>query len=119
MEYTVNTDYKPAAAYDVQNEESVKQQVLSALMQNGQIEFCNVAVSGARVIVGVIPYPLFSRSEREKLEQTIAKSVYALYDFDDVAVSFDTDVIYALSKEDMPKEIFDALFDSVKKRRAQ
>lgn len=119
MEYIVNTDYKPAAAYDMQSEESIKQQVLSALMQNVQIEFCNVAVSGTRVIVGVIPYPLFSRSQREKLEQEIAKSVYALYDFDDVAVSFDTDVIYALSKEDMPEETFDALFESVKKRKTQ
>ncbi len=117
MEYIVNTDYKPAAVYDVQSEESIKQQVLSALMQNGQIEFCNIAVSGTRAIVGVIPYPLFSRSEREELSREVAKSVYALYDFDDVVVSFDTDVIYALSKDDITKECFDELFDSVINRR--
>ena len=116
MEYIVNADYKPAM-YDIQSDKDVEKQVLSALMQNSKIEFCNIAVSGTRVIVGVIPYPLFSRSEREELSREIAKSVYALYDFDDVAVSFDTDVIYALSKDDITKECFDELFDSVINRR--
>lgn len=116
MEYIVNTVYKPAM-YDIQSDKDVEKQVLSALMQNSKIEFCNIAVSGTRVIIGVIPYPLFSRSEREELSREVAKSVYALYDFDDVVVSFDTDVIYALSKDDITKECFDELFDSVINRR--
>lgn len=116
MEYIVNTDYKPAM-YDIQSDKDVEKQVLSALMQNSKIEFCNIAVSGTRVIIGVIPYPLFSRSEREELSREVAKSVYALYDFDDVVVSFDTDVIYALSKDDITKECFDELFDSIINRR--
>lgn len=119
MQYITDNQYKPVATCEAYVEDDVKSQVQSVLTQNDKIEFCNVAVSGTKAIVGVIPYPLFSRSEREVLERDILKSVYSLCDFEDVVVSFDTDVIYALSKSDcMSNEDFDALFESVQKRRA-
>lgn len=119
MQFIQNVDCAPCALIE-QNDESVRQNIISELAKSDKIEFCNVAVCGSRAIIGVIPYPLFSRSQREALEREISKCAYSLYDFDDVAVSFDTDIIYALSKSDsMHKDVFDSLFESVRKRRAQ
>lgn len=122
MEYAIDTTCVPYCNVSAVNDtKSAADTVITALMQNPQIEFCNMAVCGARAIIGVIPYPLFSRSEREELERAIAKEAYSLYDFDEVVVSFDTDVIYRLSKSDgtdMEKKVFDDLFESVKNRRS-
>lgn len=103
-----------------ESEKNVYEDVVGALMQNSLIEYCNVLLCGKKALVGVVPYPLYSRSQREKLQKDIKEKVYSLYDFEEVVVSFDTDIIYSISKycqDEIKEEEFLKLFNMAKNRR--
>lgn len=117
---TITANYIETAKIDNDNYQSVSDEVIGGLMQNSLIEYCNVLIKGKRALIGVVPYPLFSRSQREELERNIQKAAYSLYDFEEVVVSFDTDIIYGISKfndGNISDEEFDKLFSSAKNRK--
>lgn len=99
----------------------VKQGVELILLQNSLIESFSVLVYGKKVLIGVIPYPLYSRSHRLALEAAIKADINNVYGFDEVLVSFDTDIFYELNKlnkiGNVTQQQADELMYSVKVRR--
>lgn len=113
---------------DVPYVESVQQDITIAkqgveliLSQNAQIESFGVIVWNNKVLVGVLPYPLYSRTQRDALETTIKSDINDVYGFDEVLVSFDMDILYEINKLNRNGNIKDEnvskLFNSVKIRR--
>ena len=99
----------------------VKQGVELILSQNAQIDSFSVLILGNRLLIGVLPHPLYARSQREALKQAIVSDVNGAYGFDEVLVSFDMDVLYEMNKLNKSNAINDEdvskLFYSVKVRR--
>ncbi|MDE6188796.1 MAG: YhcN/YlaJ family sporulation lipoprotein [Clostridia bacterium] len=102
------------------DENAASQGVESILAQIETVDYCAVLVWKNRLLVGVIPKPLFSRSERTQLEQQITLAVGEVYGFDEVLISFDMDVIHEinkLNKISADSKQIETLFYSVKVRR--
>ena len=99
----------------------VKQGVELILSQNTLIDSFSVLIYGKRALIGVIPYPLYSRSQRLALEAAIKADINNVYGFDEVLVSFDMDIIYELNKLNKSSNITqkqaDDIMYSVKVRR--
>ncbi|MDE5654862.1 MAG: hypothetical protein K2I46_04565 [Clostridia bacterium] len=98
-----------------------KQGVELILSQNAQIDSYTVLIWGNKLLVGVLPHPLYSRTQRDALEACIKSDINDVYGFDEVLVSFDTDIFYEINKLNKSSAVKDedasALFYSVKVRR--
>ena len=97
-----------------------KQGVELILLQNSQIDSFGVIVWKNKVLVGVLPHPLYSRSQREALETSIKSDINDVYGFEEVLVSFDMDILYELNKlnrNGLKDEDVSKLFNSVRIRR--
>lgn len=112
----------PYVDYVQQDGALVEQGVKAILSQNSQIDSFNVLVWENNLLVGVLPHPLYSRSQREALKQSIVSDINKEYGFEEILISFDLDVLYEINKlnkgdvandEDISK-----LFYSVKVRRS-
>ena len=111
----------PYVNYVQQDSGLVEQGVGAILSQNSQIDSFGVLVWGNKLLVGVLPHPLYSRSQREALKQSIVSDINKEYGFEEILISFDVDVLYEinkLNKSDVAKdEDISKLFYSVKVRR--
>ncbi len=111
----------PYVNYAQQDVALVKQGVELILSQNAQIDSYSVLIWGNKVLVGVLPHPLYSRTQRDALETSIKSDINDVYGFEEVLVSFDTDIFYEISKLNKLGSINDEdaskLFYSVKVRR--
>lgn len=119
---TVQSQYVDVSDNYVQDDSMlVKQGVELILSQNSLIESFSVLISGKKALVGVIPYPLYSRSQRLALEAVIKADISNVYGFDEVLVSFDMDIIYEINKlnkrGDITNKEAESLMYSVKVRR--
>ena len=119
---TVQSQYVDVSDNYVQDDSMlVKQGVELILSQNSLIESFSVLISGKKALVGVIPYPLYSRSQRLALEGAIKADISNVYGFDEVLVSFDMDIIYEINKlnkrGDITNKEAESLMYSVKVRR--
>ncbi|MCI8912198.1 MAG: hypothetical protein HFE33_02295 [Clostridia bacterium] len=119
---TVQSQYVDVSDNYVQDDSMlVKQGVELILSQNSLIESFSVLISGKKALVGVIPYPLYSRSQRLALEAAIKADISNVYGFDEVLVSFDMDIIYEINKlnkrGDITNKEAESLMYSVKVRR--
>ena len=98
-----------------------KQGVELILSQNAQIESFGVIVWNNKVLVGIIPQPLYSRTQRDMLETTIKSDISDVYGFEETLVSFDMDILYEINKLNRSSKISDdaaqKLFNSVRVRR--
>ena len=119
---TVQSQYVDVSDNYVQDDSMlVKQGVELILSQNSLIESFSVLISGKKALVGVIPYPLYSRSQRLALAAAIKADISNVYGFDEVLVSFDMDIIYEINKlnkrGDITNKEAESLMYSVKVRR--
>ena len=114
-------DVPPYIDYAQQDVEFAKQDVELILSQNAQIDSYTVLIWGNKLLVGVIPHPLYSRTQREELSARIKSDINDAYGFEEVLVSFDTDVFYEINKLNKKSSLGDEdvsrLFYSVKVRR--
>ena len=98
-----------------------KQGVEMILSQNDQIDSFGVIVWKNRVLVGIIPHPLYSRTQRDALETAIKSDISDVYGFEETLVSFDMDILYEINKlnrsGDIKDETAQKLFNSVRVRR--
>ncbi len=103
------------------DESAGKQGVESIVSQNTLVDYCVAYVWKNRVLVGIIPKPLYSRTQRTQLEEQIKQSINDAYGFDEVLLSFDMDIIHEISKlnkrSDVDDKEVETLFYSVKIRR--
>ncbi|MDE5616393.1 MAG: YhcN/YlaJ family sporulation lipoprotein [Clostridia bacterium] len=103
------------------DEEQALQGVESIVSQNSMVDYCIALVWKNRALVGVIPKPLFSRTQRVQLEDQIKQSISEVYGFEEVLVSFDMDIIHEISKLNKKTNVdnkeIETLFYSVKVRR--
>ena len=113
---------------DVPYTQSIQQEIALAkqgveliLSQNAQIESFGVIVWQNKVLVGVLPRPLYSRSQRDALETAIRSDINDVFGFDEILVSFDMDILYEINKlnrnSNFKDENVSKLFNSVKIRR--
>ena len=111
----------PYVDYVQQDGELAKQGVELILSQNSQIDSFSVLVWGNKLLVGVLPHPLYSRTQREALKQSIVSAISEEYGFEEILISFDVDVLYEIikmNKDGSAKgEDISKLFYSVKVRR--
>ncbi|MDE6276381.1 MAG: hypothetical protein K2M75_07615 [Clostridia bacterium] len=111
----------PYVNYVQQDSELAKQGVELILSQNTQIDSFSVLILGNRLLVGVLPHPLYSRSQRDALKQSIIADINEVYGFEEILVSFDMDVLYEINKFNKSNVVKDddisKLFYSVKVRR--
>lgn len=111
----------PHVEYVQDSAEIARQGVESILSQNSLIESCCAIVFNNKAVIGVVPYPLYGRSQRKALEEAIKADVESAYGFDDVAISFDMDIFYQINKFNKQGDIsqmeFESLIRSVKVRR--
>lgn len=103
-------------------EENVGQQgVESIVSQNVSVDYCVAYVWKNRVLVGIIPKPIFGRTQRAQLEEQIKQSISEVYGFEEALVSFDMDIIHEIGKLNKKTNVSDkeveTLFYSVKVRR--
>ncbi|MDE6614911.1 MAG: hypothetical protein K2K24_05315 [Clostridia bacterium] len=119
MDINISIDY---TNYTGLVDENVgKQGVESIVSQNSLVDYCVAYVWKNRVLVGIIPKPLYSRSQRVELEEQIKQSISEVYGFDETLVSFDMDIIHEIGKlnkrTDVPDKDVETLFYSVKVRK--
>ncbi|MCX4362370.1 MAG: hypothetical protein OSJ74_03140 [Clostridia bacterium] len=111
----------PHVDYAHQDAELAKQGVELILSQNASIESSCVLIWGNKVLVGVLPYPLYSRSQRDALVAAVKSDIGDVYGFEEILVSFDVDIIYEINKLNKISSVSDErlfdLFYSVKVRR--
>ena len=111
----------PNIDYVQQDAALAKQSVELILSQNSQIDTYSVLICGNKVLVGVLPHPLYSRSQREALVTKIQSDINDVYGFEEVLISFDMDILYEINKLNKTGAIKDEdalkLFNSVKIRR--
>ena len=111
----------PYVNYVQQDSALIKQNVELILSQNTQIDSFSALVWGNKLLVGVLPHPLYSRSQREALKQSIVSDINEVYGFEEILVSFDMDVLYEMNKLNKSNvtndEEISKLFYSVKVRR--
>ena len=88
----------PYVNYIQQDAELAKQGVELILSQNQQIDSYSVLVWGNRLLVGVLPHPLYSRTQREALKTSIISDINDVYGFEEVLISFDMDILYEINK---------------------
>ena len=103
------------------DENDAAQGVSSIISQIEAVDYCEVLVWKNRLLVGVIPKPLFSRTERTRLEEQIVQAVNEEYGFDEVLISFDMDIIHEIGKLNKTSPVdkqIETLFYSVKVRRS-
>ncbi len=116
----INTDY--CNAVNSVTESQVRQDIESIVSSNDLVEYCTAYVWKNRVLVGLISKPLFSRTQRTQLEESIKQAILNEYGFEEALISFDMDVIYEISKLNKTSNADDkdvaALFYSVKVRRS-
>ena len=98
-----------------------KQGVESIVSQNSLVDYCVAYVWKNRVIVGIIPKPLYSRTQRTQLEEQIKQSISEAYGFDEILISFDMDMIHEIGKLNKRSYVDDkeveTLFYSAKVRK--
>lgn len=104
---------------DYKDSQDILGDVLGELSNNSYIEYVSGGVCGKRLLLGIIPYPLYSRSQREEFRREVVGHIMEYYDFDEIDISFDSDIIYTLSKYNgkIEEQEFNSLVDSVRKRR--
>ena len=110
----------PYVDYVQQDAALARQGIELILSQNSQIDSSSVLIWGNKLLVGVLPHPLYSRSQREALKQSIISDINDEYGFEEILVSFDVDILYEInkySKIDAKDEDLSKLFYSVKVRR--
>ncbi|MDE5756028.1 MAG: hypothetical protein K2I23_02970 [Clostridia bacterium] len=104
-----------------QDAELAKQGVELILSQNQQIDSFGVLIFGNRLLVGVLPHPLYSRTQREALKTAIVSDINDVYGFEEILVSFDMDILYEINKlnksDNVNDEDLSKLFYSVQVRR--
>ena len=119
----VNIEY---AYYSQSADENVaRADVESILSQIQAVDYCVALVWKNRLLVGVIPKPLFSRTERTQLEEQLTQAVSEEYGFDEILISFDMDIIHEIVKFNKASSAeiattdkqIETLFYSVKVRR--
>lgn len=115
----INIDYN--ACLQTVDENAARQGVESIVSQNELVDYCVAYVWKNRLLVGIIPKPLYSRTQRTQLEEQIKQDIAGAYGFDETLVSFDMDILHEISKlnkkpttDDREVEL---LFHSVKVRR--
>lgn len=103
------------------DEDQALQGVESIASQNSMVDYCVALVWKNRALVGVIPKPLFSRTQRTQLEEQIKQSISEVYGFEEILVSFDMDIIHEISKLNKKPNVdnkeIETLFYCVKVRR--
>ena len=111
----------PYVNYVQQDAALAKQGVEMILSQNKQIDSYSVLIWGDRLLVGVLPHPLYSRTQREALKTSIISDINDVYGFEEILVSFDMDILYEMGKLNKSTSVADEdlsqLFYSVKVRR--
>ena len=119
MDINISIDYTNYLS--TVDENSGRQAVESIVSQNTSVDYSVVYVWKNRTLVGVIPKPLYSRSERIELEEQIKRSISEVYGFEEVLVSFDMDIIHEIGKLNKKTAVDDkeveTLFYSVKVRK--
>lgn len=103
------------------DENLCNQGVESIVSQNEKVDYCVAYAWKNRLLVGIIPKPLFSRSQRIELEEQIKQSINQVYGFEEVLLSFDMDIIHEIGKlnkrTDVEDKEVETLFYSVKVRK--
>lgn len=111
----------PNIDYVQQDVALAKQGVELILSQNSQIDSYSVLIWGNKVLVGVLPRPLYSRSQREALITKIKSDINDVYGFEETLITFDMDILYEINKLNKSSVVKDddasKLFNSVKVRR--
>ena len=111
----------PYVNYVQQDAALAKQGIELILSQNQQIDSCSVLIWGNKLLVGVLPHPLYSRTQREALKTSIISDLNDVYGFEEILVSFDMDILYEINKlnkcDSVKDEDMSKLFYSVKVRR--
>ena len=103
------------------DENPSQQSVEGIVSQNASVDYCVAYVWKNRVLVGIIPKPLYSRSQRVEFEEQIKRSISEVYGFEEVLLSFDMDIIHEIGKLNKKTAVDDkeveTLFYSVKVRK--
>ena len=111
----------PYVDYVQQDPVVVKQNIELILSQNSQIDSFSTLIWGNKLLVAVLPHPLYSRTQRDALKQSIVGAINQEYGFEEILVSFDMDVLYEVNKLNKSSSAKDEeisnLFYSVKVRR--
>lgn len=104
-----------------EDEIAIRQGVETIVASNPLVDYCNAYVWRNRVVVGIMPHPIYSRSQRDKLVQEIIDDLDEAYGFDETLISFDMDIVYEISKFNKKPRVDEkdasALFYTVKVRR--
>ena len=111
----------PNIDYVQQDIALAKQGVEMILSQNPQIDSFGVLIWKNKALIGVLPHPLYSRTQREALVSAIESDINEVYGFEETLISFDMDILYEINKLNKSSAINDEdaskLFYSVKVRR--